>query len=94
MYAGSGHVLTVRELLAYMPFYYGRELIDDVALSKTGRPMWKQLFDKDGFAAKFGLRTAEHRAPCYNYSFAHGDCWNGASKQRMCTRRGLSGAMN
>lgn len=69
----------VRELLAFMPFYYGRELIDDVALTKTGPPMWRQLFDKDGFAAPFGLRTAERRAPCYNYSFSHGDCWNGPS---------------
>ena len=85
--------VNVRELLAYMPFYYGRELIDDVALTKTGRPMWKQLFDKDGFAAKFGLRTAEHRAPCYNYSFAHGDCWNGASNAAhvYAQRTGRSG---
>eukprot|EP01051_Picozoa_sp_SAG22_P018309 SAG22_NODE_3045_length_1990_cov_1.758858_3_plen_38_part_00 len=37
--------------------------------------MWSSLFDPDGFAGPFGLRTAERRAACYNYSWTHGDCW-------------------
>ena len=70
----------VRELLGFMPFYYGAGLVDEATLGKVGPPMWKSLFDKDGgFAAPFGLRTAEKRALCYNYSFSHGDCWNGPS---------------
>ena len=70
----------VRELLGFMPFYYGSELVDDTTLAKTGPPMFKQLFDNEGgFAAPYGLRTLEHRAACYNYSFSHGDCWNGPS---------------
>lgn len=58
----------VRELLGFMPFYYGAGLVDETTLGKVGPPMWKSLFDKEGgFAARFGLRTAEKRAPCYNY---------------------------
>merc|ERR1712107_689469 len=41
--------------------------------------MWKQLFDDEGYSAEFGLRTAERRSPCYNYSYSHRDCWNGPS---------------
>ena len=40
--------------------------------------MWKQLFDDEGFAAKWGLRAAEKRSKCYNYSWEHGDTWNQA----------------
>ena len=30
--------------------------------------MFDQLFDSEGFAARWGLRTAEKRHPCYNYT--------------------------
>lgn len=67
----------VRELLGFMPFYY--ESLIPNELLPTFLPMWKELFDPDGFQAEFGLRTAERRHGCYNYSFDHGDCWNGPS---------------
>jgi len=55
--------------------------------------MWKQLFDDEGFAAKWGLRAAERRSKCYNYSWEHGDCWNGPSWPYE-TARVLTGAAN
>lgn len=30
--------------------------------------MWDQLFDDQGFKARWGLRTAERRHPCYNFT--------------------------
>ena len=65
----------VRELLGFMPFYYP----DLIPVEKIGTfmPMWDALFDPRGFKGPFGLRTAERRSPCYNYSWSHGDCWNG-----------------
>ena len=75
----ANETVRVRELLGFMPFYFPG-LVDEATLSKVGPPMWKQLFDgQGGFAAPWGLRTAERRAACYNYSFSHGDCWNGPS---------------
>ena len=53
--------------------------------------MWAQLVDPDGFAGPWGLRTAERRSPCYNYSYAHHDCWNGPSWPYE-TARVLTGA--
>lgn len=35
--------------------------------------MWKELFDQEGFQAKYGLRIAERSHSCYNYSYSHGD---------------------
>jgi hypothetical protein len=74
--------VNIRELLAFMPWYF-----DSLISSTTSRQdhdeymkMWKQLFDDEGgFAAPYGLRTAEYRHQCYNYSWDHGDCWNGPS---------------
>ena len=76
----------VRELLGYMPWYFSLadavdgqgQLIPPPATVRFGG-MWRQLFDQDGFAGPWGLRTAERRSPCYNYSWAHHDCWNGPS---------------
>lgn len=76
----------VRELLGYMPWYFSLpdavdgkgQLIPPAAAVKYGG-MWRQLFDKGGFAGPWGLRTAERRSPCYNYSWSHHDCWNGPS---------------
>ena len=72
--------VTVRELLGYMPFYFGypAPLISDATVH-TYDAMWAQLFDAEGFKAPWGLRTAELRHPCYNYSWVHFDCWNGPS---------------
>ena len=38
-----------------------------------------QVFDANGFAAKWGPRTAERRAADYNFSCAHECTWNGPS---------------
>ena len=63
----------VRELLAFMPWYF-ESLIPSNRTAKY-TTMWRELFDPNGFSGKWGLRTAELRHPCYNYSYDHGDCW-------------------
>lgn len=75
----------VRELLSFMPWYYDTLIpLNGPERYPTTRndymSMWKELFDNEGgFAAEYGLRTAERRHPCYNYSWDHGDCWNAPS---------------
>jgi glycogen debranching enzyme len=69
--------VNVRELLGFMPWYFSG-LIPTEAAAKF-YPMWKALFDPKALAGPWGLRTAEHRDACYNYSWTHGDCWNGPS---------------
>lgn len=76
--------VSVRELLGFMPWYYSLPNSPEAQLIPAADaarylPMWRQLFDADGFAAPWGLRTAERRSPCYNFSWAHHDCWNGPS---------------
>ena len=61
----------VRELFGFTPWYYSAcesPLIpaEDVA---EYLPMFSQLLDKNGFAAAYGLTTAERRHACYNYSW-------------------------
>ncbi len=63
----------VRELLAFIPWYFDSLIPQDRASKYL--PMWKELFDSNGFYGEWGLRTAELRHPCYNYSYDHGDCW-------------------
>jgi len=67
----------VRELLAFMPWYFDTLIPNEQAAKFL--PMWNELFDPNGFDALYGLRSAELRHPCYNYSYDHGDCWNGPS---------------
>jgi len=80
----ENETVSVRELLAFMPWYFslptasGGQLIPLASFAKY-EVMWHQLFDPAGFAAKWGLRTAERRSPCYNFSYEHRDCWNGPS---------------
>jgi hypothetical protein len=80
----------VRELLAFMPWYYGssststatadgEELLIPPSAASKYMGMWTQLFDDKGFQGPWGLRSAEFRHVCYNYSWEHGDCWNGPS---------------
>jgi hypothetical protein len=76
--------VAVRELLGLIPFFFSSaDDGDDSLLSQTAamqyESAWEALFDDDGFAAPWGLRTAERRSACYNYSWDHGDCWNGPS---------------
>ena len=59
----------VRELFAFTPWYYadGADPLIPAAAVATHLPMWAQLLQPDGFAAAWGLRSAERRHACYNY---------------------------
>lgn len=41
--------------------------------------MWDELLEEEGFAAKWGPRTAERRHLAYNFSCDHPCTWNGPS---------------
>jgi len=70
-HAGSGWV-KVRELIGYVPWYYNEAPVShDIA--------WKQLFDPNGFAGRFGPTTAERRSPRFEFKFPHECLWNGPS---------------
>ena len=60
----------VRELIGYIPWYFNIP-------SARHAVAWKQINEMQGFAARFGLTTAERRSPRFRY--ANGDqCqWNG-----------------
>ena len=63
----------MRELHGYTPWYFN--------LPDPGRESaWKQLLDPQGFAAPFGLTTAERRHPKFAVAYAGHECqWNGPS---------------
>lgn len=67
----------VRELLAFAPWYFDSLIPTTTSTHDATNylPMWRELWDPQGFSAKWGLRTAEFRHACYNYSYEHGDCW-------------------
>lgn len=68
---GTLQLRNVRELLGYTPWYF--ELPD----ARFG-VAWKQLSDTNGFAAPFGLTTAERRHPDFALNYAGHEClWNG-----------------
>lgn len=60
----------VRELIGYIPWYYGIPSPDHAAA-------WKQLDDSEGFEAKFGPSTAERRSPRFRYANDDQCQWNG-----------------
>jgi hypothetical protein len=61
-----------RELIGYIPWYFG--------IPGPGHDVaWKQLFDRDGFAGKYGPTTAERRNPRFGYKVRHECLWNGPS---------------
>ena len=69
----NGHLANVREELGYIPWLY--ELPDDSAKFSAA---WSQLSDPQGFAAPFGITTAERRSPQFR-SHGYGTCeWDGA----------------
>ena len=89
--------VNVRELLAFMPWYYSSLLPLDTDPQAT---KWARQFrfllpssGDDGFAGTFGLRTVQRSTPCYNYTFDHGDCWDGPSWPYE-TSRVLTGLAN
>ncbi|MDE3149297.1 MAG: hypothetical protein KGL37_07490 [Acidobacteriota bacterium] len=62
----------VRELIGYIPWgYYTPTASHDVA--------WKQLFDPEGFAGKYGPTTAERRSPRFRFRSSDQCTWNGPS---------------
>lgn len=64
-----------RELLGYVPWYFGLP-----PKNKGYETAWKQLMDKDGFYAPFGPTTAEQRHPAFKISYEGHECqWNGPS---------------
>lgn len=62
----------VRELIGFVPWYFEVPSADR-ALA------WKQLFDSNGFAGRFGPTTAERRSPRFNLKNPHECLWNGPS---------------
>ena len=71
-----------RELLAFMPWYYSSllPLEDPVAVdwARQFRSLLKSS-GNEGFSGPWGLRTVQRSSPCYNFTWEHGDCWNGPS---------------
>ena len=62
----------VRELIGYIPWgYYAPAPSHDVA--------WKQLFDPQGFAGRYGPTTAERRSPRFRFASSDQCTWNGPS---------------
>ena len=62
----------VRELIGYIPWGdYTPTASHDVA--------WKQLFDPEGFAGKYGPTTAERRSPRFRFRSSDQCTWNGPS---------------
>ena len=61
----------VRELLAFLPWFFSTGQVPLIPYSggEQYMGMWKQLFDPEGFAGKWGLRTAEKRHVCHNYTW-------------------------
>jgi hypothetical protein len=70
---GTTHQLSgTRELIGYIPWQYmNPPAAHDVA--------WKQLFDSQGFAGKFGPTTAERRSPRFRFVSSDQCTWNGPS---------------
>jgi hypothetical protein len=69
----GGALAAVRELHGLTPWYFD--------LPDPGHEVaWKQITDPDGFAAPYGLRTAERRSPGYQVAYGGHECqWNGPS---------------
>lgn len=62
----------VRELIGYIPWDYNIPAADHAIA-------WKQLFDPQGFAGKYGPTTAERRSPRFRYPNSDKCQWNGPS---------------
>lgn len=60
----------VRELIGYIPWQFG--------LPPAERAVaWRQLFDPQGFAGKYGPTTAERRSPRFRFASDDQCTWNG-----------------
>jgi len=60
----------VRELIGYIPFLY-------TTPPPAHTVAWKQLFDPQGFAGKYGPTTAERRSPRFRFASSDQCTWNG-----------------
>lgn len=68
----DSHFANVRELIGYIPWYFHIPAKDHAVA-------WKQLFNPQGFAGKYGPTTAERRSPHFRFP-NHDKCqWNGPS---------------
>ncbi len=62
----------VRELIGYIPWEYYQP-------APSHAVAWKQLFDPQGFAGKYGPTTAERRSPRFRFPSSDQCTWNGPS---------------
>ena len=62
----------VRELIGYIPWQF-------YAPTPSHGVAWKQLFDPQGFAGKYGPTTAERRSPRFRFASDDQCTWNGPS---------------
>ena len=62
----------VRELIGYIPWEY-------YAPTPSHNVAWKQLFDPEGFAGRYGPTTAERRSPRFRFASSDQCTWNGPS---------------
>jgi hypothetical protein len=62
----------VRELIGYIPWQFNLPALDRAIA-------WKQLFDPQAFAGKYGPTTAERRSPRFRFASSDQCTWNGPS---------------
>jgi hypothetical protein len=62
----------VRELIGYIPWEY-------YSPTPSHAAAWRQLFDPQGFAGKYGPTTAERRSPRFRFASDDQCTWNGPS---------------
>jgi hypothetical protein len=62
----------VRELIGYIPWQFNLPAPDRAIA-------WRQLFDPQGFAGKYGPTTAERRSPRFRFASDDQCTWNGPS---------------
>jgi hypothetical protein len=62
----------VRELIGYIPWQFNLPAVNHAVA-------WRQLFDPQGFAGKFGPTTAERRSPRFRFASDDQCTWNGPS---------------
>jgi hypothetical protein len=62
----------VRELIGYIPWQF-------YAPTASHAVAWRQLFDPQGFAGKYGPTTAERRSPRFRFASDDQCTWNGPS---------------
>lgn len=68
----SGAFCNFREEIGFIPWYFNLP-------DKGYESAWKQLFDREGFAAPFGPTTVERRAKGFMHPEDHDCLWNGPS---------------